>query len=236
MGKREKTTQKARTVYKIVIPAMVLLIALLYWLRHPDLSVQSLLSYTPENPLLTAGVLLLFYALKSMVVVFPIIVLEIAVGHLFPAGIAWLVNLAGVVISLTIPYWIGRLAGISAIKKMTERYPKFEEIITRQQSNSFFLSFFLRLVGGLPGDVVTMYLGATKIPYYQNLIGGVLGVLPRMTLATVLGSSIQDPGSPIFWISGGLTLVLSAASMGGYYHYRRSTQNAHVPFRQEGEG
>lgn len=235
MNKKEVKTRSAWKIYKVVIPVLILLAVIIYFLVNPDISVQTVLSYTPENPILAAIVLFLLYAVKSVTVVFPLIVLEITAGHLFPTGIALLVNLAGLTILMTIPYEAGRFSGMDAVNSLIQKYPKLGSILSQQQRNSFFLSFLLRVIGCLPGDIVTMYLGATETPYYQNLIGGVLGLLPRMILATILGSSIQDPASPMFWISGGLTVVLSAASIGGYYLYRRKIQNNQLPIDQEEE-
>lgn len=49
-----------------------------------DITVQTVLSYTPESPFAAAIVILLLYALKSVSFVFPIALLQIAAGHLFP--------------------------------------------------------------------------------------------------------------------------------------------------------
>lgn len=233
MKKNEKPTRPARKVWKIILLILALLIAILCLLLDPDITVETLLAYTPENPALAAFVLLLLFGLKSATIFFPLIVLEITGGHLFPAGIALLINFIGISIVLTVPYWIGRISGINAIRSLIQKYPKFEEILTRQQSNSFFLCFFLRIINCLPGDVVTMYLGATKTPYLQNMAGGLLGLLPGMILATILGSNIQDPSSPAFWVSISLTAILSIASVGIYGLYRRRLRNKQSEWSRE---
>lgn len=225
MREKMTTAQSLRKLCKAAIPVLLLLSAAIIALTNPDFSVQTVLSYTPENPVSAACVLLLLYVLKSATIVFPVIVLEIAAGYLFQTRIALLINLAGLLIILTVPYWVGRISGINTIKKLIQKYPKFEALLTRQQSNSLFLCFFLRVISCLPGDVVTMYLGATKTSYLQNVTGGLFGVLPGMILATVLGAGIQDPSSPAFRISIALTVFLSAASAGVYSLYRRRLKN-----------
>ena len=91
----------------------------------------------------------------------------------------------------------------------------------KQQSHSFFLCFFLRIISCLPGDIVTMYLGATHVPYWKNLLAGGLGILPGLILATLMGANIQDPTSPAFWISAGLSVGLAVLSTVLYYLYLR---------------
>ena len=186
-----------------------------------EVSAQTLLEYTPKNPLLAAVVLWLLYALKSATIFFPLVVLEITAGHLFSPCAAIFVNVLGLSAALTIPYWIGRTSGMEAVQSLMEKYPRLGQLIDKQLDNSFFFCFFLRIAGGLPGDVVTMYLGATKIPYWKNLIAGLIGLFPRMFLATLIGESIQDPKSPMFLISSLLTFSMALLSLLFYHLYRR---------------
>ena len=194
---------------------------LLAVLKGLDVSPQMILDYRPQKTLWIAGVFLLLYALKCVTIFFPVMALWIAAGHLLPAWMAIGVNLAGTLICLTLPYWLGYWAGIRAIDRLTSRHPRFQEVLAHQQENSRFLCFFLRIAGGLSGDVVTLYLGATHTPFLQNLVGGALGIFPKMVLATLIGSNIRDTGSPVFWISLSLSLLLTVGSALGYYIHRK---------------
>lgn len=130
---------------KYSIPVFCLLLAAGYLIISRGFSVETFLAYTPTHPVGTAAIVLLLYALKCMTFVFPLVVLEIAVGHLFPVWAALAIN----------------------------------------------------------------------------LIGGTLGILPGMILATVMGNNIRDPNSPVFWGSIVLTVLLSVLSVGLEYLYRR---------------
>lgn len=194
---------------------------------YSDISPQTILTDALQNPLLTAGLLLLLYMLKSLIIFFPLLILEMAAGYLFPAPAALIINFLGIGIVLTIPYWIGRALGLRQVSKLTRKYPKFQAIMEKQQNHSFFLCFFLRVISCLPGDIVTMYLGATHTPFSHNLLGGTLGILPGMILATFMGVNIQDPSSPAFWISAALSVGLAVLSIVLYYVYLK---------RQKGRG
>lgn len=65
-----------------------------------DITVQTILNYTPESPFAAAIVILLLYALKSVSLVFPVVVLQIAAGHLFQTPAALLINFLGRAITL----------------------------------------------------------------------------------------------------------------------------------------
>ena len=208
-------------IRKYALFVLCLLAAMCGLLASGGLSIETLLEYTPQEPIKVVILFLCLYALKSVTVFFPIIVLEIVVGLLLPTWAALWLNFAGVLIVLSIPYWMGKALGLETVQKAAQRYPRFGAVIDKQQSNSMFLCFFLRVISCLPGDLVTMYFGATGTPFWQNLLGGVLGILPGMVLATLMGSSIQDPSSPIFWISALLTVALSVISAALYYVYQR---------------
>lgn len=216
--KRRENRRNSRIKWGIV--GVLLCLAAVFLLRT-DISFQSIREYTPEKPIAAVLFLLLLYALKSATIFFPLVVLEIGTGYFFSAPIALALNTLGMGIVLTVPYWIGHAVGIRQINKLTARYPRWKAIMEKQQSHSFFLCFFLRVISCLPGDIVTMYLGATHVPYWKNLLAGSLGVLPGMILATLMGANIQDPTSPAFWISAGLSVGLAVLSTVLYYFYLR---------------
>lgn len=186
-----------------------------------EITVQTVLDYTPETPLLAALVILLLYALKSMSFVFPIAVLQIATGHLFQIPAALLINFLGRAVTLTIPYWAGRFSGSDMVKKLIGKYPKLEEVYSKQEQNPLFISFLLRTFVFLPGDAVSMYLGAIRIPFRYYLAGGIMGTTLGVVLSTILGSSITEPGSPAFLFSAFL-MTLAALFSVIYYIKSRS--------------
>lgn len=194
---------------------------------HSDSSLRTMLTYAPQNSFFSAGLLLLFYVLKSATIFFPLLILEMAAGYLFPAPAAMGINLLGIWIILTVPYWIGRRVGIKQTHKLAAKHPKFQAVIDKQQGHSFFLCFFLRAVSCLPGDIVTMYLGATRIPFFHNFLGGTLGILPGMVLATFMGVNIQYPSAPAFWSSATLSVGLAISSTVLYDNHLK---------RQKGKG
>ncbi len=200
------------------ILACILLAA---FLSGREVSVQTILAYTPENPWYATLIILLFYGLKSMSFVFPIAVLQITTGHLFPLASALLINLLGRIITITIPYWIGRISGAGLASQLEKKYPRLGEITAEQKRNPRFISFLLRTFCFLPGDAVSLYLGAIKIPFLCYLEGGVLGTALGVTLSTIFGSSITEPESPAFWISAFL-MVLTAVVSFLFYRKKRS--------------
>ncbi|MCI7812764.1 MAG: VTT domain-containing protein [Lachnospiraceae bacterium] len=213
----QSKNKKWISILKILPLALCVVLIIGYLAAGREISVQTLLEYTPANPVLAACVLLLIYAVKSVSVVFPLMVIRLTVGHLFPTAIALLINLAGMIICFTIPYWIGHFSGTDTVNSLKEKYPKLELWLDIQQSNDFFLCFFFRIIGCLPVDIVSMYFGATKVPFLLYLSGSLLGALPNIITSTLLGSSITEPGSPMFIVSATLTVLLAGLSLLGHF-------------------
>lgn len=220
--------QKNRKIIAFLksLPLIVCMILIVLFLASGnDITVQTVLSYTQESPFAAAMVILLLYALKSVSFVFPIAVLQIATGHLFQTPVALLINFLGRTVTLSIPYWVGRFSGSELINNLQKKYPKLKEICDKQGQRPVFISFLLRTFSFLPGDAVSLYLGATGIPFHYYLAGGVLGTALGVVLATILGSSITEPGSPAFWISAFLMALMAISSVIFYLrHNKRKTK------------
>lgn len=162
------------------------------------LSVNTILRYTPENAMLAAGIVLLLFALKSLTVVFPLSILYLASGIIFQPVIAVLISTVGLAITITIPYWIGKYSGKQIVQEICQKYPKAGMIAQYQRTNTFFACFITRIVGFLPGDIVSIYFGACDTVYLIYLVAGVSGSLLSIITTTLLGEKISDPFSVEF--------------------------------------
>lgn len=204
--------RRIQKILKFIPVAICAALIILPLASGKEFTVQEVLDYTPEAPLAAALVILLLYALKSMSFVFPIAILQIATGHLFRMPVALLINFLGRAVTLTIPYFAGRFSGSDMVRSLAGKYPRLEEIYSRQERNPLFISFLLRTFVFLPGDAVSMYLGALRIPFRHYLAGGILGTTLGVVLSTILGSSITEPGSPAFLLSASLMTLVALLS------------------------
>ena len=209
-------------VTKIAPPAFILGLAALCLIFRDSLNAQTILHYTPDNLWLAALALLAFYAVKSLSVVFPLLALYVCAGLLFSVPLALAVNLLGLFVCVSLPYGLARCAGAGLVDKLQKRYPKIARLNELQQGSELFFAFFLRVVGVLPGDVVSMVLGATGMTYWKYVLGSLLGMLPGMVSATIAGASVSDPTSPVFLATAAVTVLLSA---GSFLFWRRRERN-----------
>ena len=191
---------KKKLIPFIAIILMCIVFIFIDKITGEPLSVHTIIKYTPKDPILAAIVILLLYALKSLTVVFPLAILFLASGIIFPTWFAILINILGLAITFTIPYLIGRYFGDEIIEEIYTRFPKVKEITKYQNSNAFFACFITRIVGFLPGDIVSIYFGACNTNFPVYLIGGISGCLLSIITTTILGEKLNNPFTKEFLV------------------------------------
>ena len=205
-----------------VLPFVCMAVCIWLWLRSGrDLTIDDLVAYTPKEPLRAVLFLWLAFAFKSLSLVFPVMLLFAVSGQLFPLPAALAVNTVGIAITLSVPYWIGRFSGNDLTEKLMVKYPKLREVRAMRQKNNFFFSFLTRAIGVLACDVLSLYFGNTRMPYLPYVTGAVLGFMPDLVCATILGDQIKNVHSPAFWITVAVNLLCCTAGFLGYLAYRR---------------
>ena len=185
------------------------------------ITAEDILNYTPAEPLLAALFLWLAFALKSLSMVFPVLLLFAVSGQLFPLPVALAVNTVGIAVTLTVPYLLGRASELDLSDKLLAKYPKLHELRRVRETSSFFLSFIARAVGILACDVVSLYFGSTRLDYPSYIAGGVLGFMPDLICATILGQQAERWDSPGFWITLAVNILACVGSVFLYRWYKR---------------
>lgn len=190
-------------------------------LAGDQLDPELLLSYAPARPWLAAGVLVALFALKSLSVVFPTWILAVVSARLFPLPAALAVCAAGVAVEVSIPYWISRLSGAQALERLVEKHPKAQAIRSFRLGGDFFFAFLSRIVGLFSCDLISMYMGAVKLPYLPYLLGSVCGFFPHVAAYAFMGDAIADPTSAQFRLAVAVLAGLILLSSGACLLFRR---------------
>lgn len=148
-------------VWRYGAPLLVLAAgaAALWPFRH-QLTAEAIAAFSPRQTVLAASFLVGLYALKSLSVCFPMSALTAAGGLLFPFPLALAVNLCGTGVAQTIPFFLGRREQ-GGLEALAERIPRVAGVCRAQAENPWLSVFLLRLAGASPGDVVSLYLGAS---------------------------------------------------------------------------
>ena len=193
--------QKIETGVKVVLVLIWLTFIGVVFHFRDRITVETLMAYQPKNLFLAAMGMVGVFALKGVSIVIYSGLLYTVTGLLFPAPLAILVNILGSFAMVSIPYWIGRKTGNGTAQYIVAKYPKAAAIQKLRSDNDFLFGFLVRIVGHLPSDIVSVYMGAIGMPYGAYIAGSMMGMLPHMITFPLLGGSIRDWHAPVFWVA-----------------------------------
>lgn len=204
-----RSTRLRRAVLFCFWAAFIILCAV----YRKEITVERIVNYTPKQPFLAALALLAMFALKSVSGVLYGGILYVASGLMLPLPAALLVNVLGTAIALTPAFYIGRRMGAGALTGLIKKHPRLESLQNWSRRNERFLMMIVRVIGHLPSDAVSIYFGASSVPYGRYLFWSLLGMLPSVIIFSVIGGNLNDPGSPEFLIAAACKLALAVLSL-----------------------
>jgi uncharacterized membrane protein YdjX (TVP38/TMEM64 family) len=194
--------KKVKYIIKYIVKSLPLIIIfmgiLLFLIYGKDLSIDKIINNTPENSTYAVAFIMLLYSFKSISVLFPVSILFIVTGMLFPVFLAIIINIIGTSIGLTLPYVIGFFSSEGSEIRLISKYPKLKKVHIFLNKDSRLIIFLLRLVGLVPMDIVSIFMGSIGITYEKYLLASILGMLPSLVTTTFIGASIADPTSAKF--------------------------------------
>lgn len=191
-----------------------------------EIEPEDLMRYIPAGPVLAAAMLLIMYAIKSVSVFLPMLPLQLTAGFLFPPVAAVLVNTAGYALGACLSYRRGRKAGAETMDSLLKQHPRLSVFFGGGGENFVFLSFLLRVIGMIPMDVTSMYLGYTGVAFFPYLLATVAGALPKVIAISLMGDCITRPSSPAFIYSAIFTVVLSLLSVLVFLLFKKHNSNS----------
>lgn len=177
---------------KIVGAVLLVLALLILGILARGLSVEDILRYTPNNPILAALVVTLMTAAATLIPIFPMMLFYFACGMLFPFGWALFVGAIGIYVSTLIGYALGRGLGCGYVTSLLEKYPKLSVVRTWQSKNDVFMAYLLRVLGILPVNMVSLFMGAMNIRLFAYLLGTTIGMAPGLISCVLISMQVKQ--------------------------------------------
>lgn len=189
--KNEKNKRYGSTAQKtaLVIWALLIVLALL---NRDKITVDSILSFQPQNIWVAAIMMMGLFALKTLSVVFYSGLLFAASGLIFDLPAAILVNTAGALVMLLEGYGIGRAGGRQLVENLSEKYPKFGEFTGLKEDSPFAFALLIRMLKFVNYDLGSMYMGASEVRLLPYLAGSLTALMPEIVLFALAGNGISN--------------------------------------------
>lgn len=210
MGEKKKPYNKGGKTAVIILWLIVIAVCFIF---RDELTIERIVSFTPDNLLLAAIVMLGLFTLKGCTVCTNGDILYTASGVMFPLPMAVAVNLLGSLIMTTIPYWTGRKGGTDMLESLVEKHEKLRIFHETPRKDPFISALLLRLLGLIPCEIVSMYLGACNVHYRKYIGGTLLGLLPAALTFAFMGKYLSNPTSPQFLAAGGFQIVVRVSCL-----------------------
>lgn len=195
---------------------VVLLVVLYVFYRRSGIDLEDLVEAAPERIVPAVFTVLVFYALKSLTVFFPLPLLYLLSADIFPQSAAIVVNAAGLVVAATVPWIIGKRSDSRTLDQHMD--PQTAEVIHNLKMDNPFLYTFALRATHLAYDPISMYLGNQGIPWHFLALGTLAGTGPAMAAITIIGENVFSPDSGMFWPAMGLLIGVVALSFFLLYH------------------
>lgn len=199
--KEEKLEQKTsvkqflidnyKDLFKILLIVAIVIFVIADYHNLSNLNIRELL--TREHTLVGSGLMVLvIYFVKGIVMVIPAAVVYISVGMAFEPWIAVILNTLGMIVELVASYFLGKFLSIDYIDNLMNEQRNGSKIVKKIQDNSRLAMFTLRFVPIFPVDIISLFYGSIKYPFWKYMGWSMLGIMPRVILFTILGKKIYD--------------------------------------------
>lgn len=230
---QEKMLERAGRL-SVVHTLVTILAALIFLLLVQNRALFSEIEAFAAGHLLIASLLVLaIYILRAFIPFLPSFAFYTLTGRIIPGRFAaLLLNLGGIFLLHSLSYLIGFLRRLR--KKAPHRLPNIgffllyrkyraiKELLTKKTAKALrvrpsgfglFQTLLVFSLSPFPKKAFGKICGREGIGYPLYLPASLLGALPGMTSATLLGMSLSDPASPAFFLSLALTITVTVVSL-----------------------
>ena len=147
---------------------------------------------------------------------------EIGAGYAFGALWGTVLCVVGITIGSLIVFWLVRRFGV----KLLEVFFTYEKIkslkFLQNKKRLALITFFLFFLPGTPKDLITYFVGLTKISFKEFLFIVAIARIPSVITSTIGGSLLGSEKYLLAVIAFGITFLISVI---GWFVYNKISKN-----------
>ena len=163
-------------------------------------------------------ILLGLQCLQVVVALIPGEIIELGAGYAYGAIEGTLICLAGVAISSSLIFLLVKKVGTPLVELFISREKIQELKFINNETKLKRLIFLLFFIPGTPKDVLTYFVGLTRIELPQFLLISLVARIPSVISSTICGQMLGDKD----YVTAGIVYAITGAvSLIGYYLYNR---------------
>lgn len=201
-------------------------VGFVFYLQNRDLLSQ-IEAFAAKNLMVAWLLMLSLYVFRAFIPFLPSFAFYAMSGRIFPGKIfPFVVSLSGVTLLFLLSYLIGfmkkRPVSVSNLRfgvqmSLYDRFRRIRERLFHRIAsvieNKHFGSLLILSLSPFPQKFLGRVCGRMHMNFSVFITASLLGTLPKLVSVTLLGKSISDRSSPLFYVSLFLTVAITVVSM-----------------------
>lgn len=189
MSKKTKATLLA--LLRATVAMVIFVLAVINYERLKNIDVRALVE---ASSTVTIAILTIWgvYLVKSVLFIIPASLIYISIGMAFETWQACLISLVGIILEVTVTYFLGLFLGGDYVNKFLAKSKGGQKILDLKLGDNFPAFLGIRALPVFPIDFVSLFWGASKAKFPRYFFASVIGIMPRVILFTILGDGIYD--------------------------------------------
>lgn len=189
MSPKVKSTLAA--LLRAAVAMIIFVIAVINYDKLKNIDVRALVQAS-SGVLVAVLTIWGVYIVKSVLFIIPASLIYISIGMAFDTYTACLISLVGIILEVTITYFLGLFLGGNYVNKLLAKTKGGRKILEMEFNNNFPAFLVIRALPVFPIDFVSLFWGASKAGFIKYFLASVIGIMPRVVLFTILGDGIYD--------------------------------------------
>lgn len=189
MSKKTKATLLA--LLRAGVAMAIFVIAVINYEKLKNIDVRAIVEAS-SSILLAVFTIWGVYLVKSVLFIIPASLIYISIGMAFPTVNACLISLIGIILEVTVTYFLGLFLGGDYVNKLLSKSKGGQKILDAKINDNFPAFLVIRALPVFPIDFVSLFWGASRAKFPRYFFASVIGIMPRVILFTILGDGIYD--------------------------------------------
>lgn len=186
-----KTKDTLLALLRAAVAMTIFIIAVINYEKLKNIDVRALVQ--ASSGVVTAIITIWgIYLVKSVLFIIPASLIYISTGMAFDVWQACLISLVGIVLEVTVTYFLGLFLGGDYVNKLLGKSKGGKKILDMKFNDNFPALLAIRALPVFPIDFVSLFWGASKAAFPRYFLASVIGIMPRVILFTILGDGIYD--------------------------------------------
>lgn len=186
-----KTKSTLLALLRAAVAMAIFVLAVINYEKLKNIDVRALVE---ASSTVTVAILTIWgvYLVKSVLFIIPASLIYISIGMAFETWQACLISLVGIILEVTVTYFLGLFLGGDYVNKLLAKSKGGQKILDMKINDNFPAFLVIRALPVFPIDFVSLFWGASKAKFPRYFFASVIGIMPRVVLFTILGDGIYD--------------------------------------------